>query len=956
MKVIKPNKLSVLTRCFEHARQPRLGVSVLAFVPITEEDAPLLAEISMWRFAAERLGKEAMLDAGIPKCRGEFLIHGSAFAPNGEAVGQVPVRATVGELQKSLLVSGDRFWRGPRRASEARPFTRAALDWSRAYGGPSFAQNPLGRGADQVEVEGEQIQRLPNVELAEAQVESASQEVEPGGFGPIDLSWPQRQALAGSYDETWLETAYPGLADDVDWGFFNVAPRDQQRETFWDGGEGYCLENLHPTKPKLRGTLPRLTARAFVTRELEAPSAAERIARAKQRARAGSDSKPDARNSEPDASSPTLDATGSQADAPSSQTDATAPPDPAPDSWDEDGETCFEEVALTLQTLWFFPDAERAILVFQGSIPIATDDGADIRHLVVAAERQGIEHHRPVDHYAQALAERLDPKHGAMAALREHQLLPAGMDTPLDLLTAEEELVGTEGLLGANLYRRAVLTHASVVAELVAQGVDPAMHPEPPAPPEPPPTLEELPALAEKMLAEAERLQEEAETKTAALRDEVDLKVEAAGLDAAALREAQETPPTGPPTWSAEAQRAQLREAIGTCRASGTPAPAFEAMLADAELQASWDKAELDMRDGYRMSAHFQTPAPRRPADQTEAIQTAVLEALAAGEDFSTLDLCGADLSGMDLRAANLRGALLESATLDGADLRGADLSDAVLAHASLRGATLDQCTLRGTNLGKARLDDASLRGAEFDQTILHGADLRGADLCGARLTQTNLMQTVFEGADATGLEADGQTFLDTDLRGLVLHGAALVKATFVKMDLRGVDFTDADLRKCTFVGCELGAVCFSGADLSGACFVEACTLDEADFSSATMTACNLRGSSMRGCVLSEAQIERADLSECDLSAAQLYRIQGRGARFDKADLSGVNLQSANLMGASFLSAVIHGADLRGANLHGADMARVRSNAELQLDDAVLTRVRIHPLHTESTEAPDESR
>ena len=37
--------------------------------------------------------------------------------------------------------------------------------------------------------------------------------------------------------------------------------------------------------------------------------------------------------------------------------------------------------------------------------------------------------------------------------------------------------------------------------------------------------------------------------------------------------------------------------------------------------------------------------------------------------------------------------------------------------------------------------------------------------------------------------------------------------------------------------------------------------------------------------------------------------------------------------------------DLRGTNLYGADMARVRSDAHVRLQDAVLVKVRVHPLH-----------
>ncbi len=903
MKVVKPHKLSVLTRCFEHERQCHLGVSVLAFVPLTEGQASLLSEVSLWTFVADRMGEAPVLDAGVPKCRAEFLVHGSAFSPGAQPCSQLPVRATVGDLRKSLQVTGDRFWRTGRRASEAHPFTQMPLDWSRAYGGPEFSSNPVGRGHGESEIEGERVTLLPNVELPDQRVAKRSQEVEPGGFGQIDLSWPQRQALAGTYDGAWLEEQFPGFARDIDWGFFNIAPRDQQRDAAWSGGEAYCFENLHPTRPQLHGRIPRLAARAFVTRELEVPTPAQKWA--SKRANIG---------------------TG-----------------PA-----QDGETCFEEVGLRLQTLWFFPDAERAVLIYQGSIPITTEDGADVRHLVLAAEHQGEQHRRPIEHYARVLAERLDPKRGGVAALREHELLPEGMGGPIDELAAEQSMVGSEGLMAANLHRGALLAHDRIVDELTVLGIDPSMHPDPPTPPGSVPSLEELPAFAEKALAEAEAHRERAAKQEEELRAEVDSEVEAAGIDAAALREQQETPQTGPPTWTAAAQRQQLKAAIAECEAGGSEAPEFVAMLADAELQASWEEAERSMREGYRQSAHFQTPAPARARDQRRPLRAFVLAALEAGEAFSTLNLSGVDLAGMDLRGADLRGALLEGVNLDGADLSGADLSDAILAHGSLRGATLDGCVLRRTNLGKAQLGGASLRRALLHETILHGADLSDVALEDAEIKAANLMEVVLSGADASGLKWEGLTLIEVQALGLGLAGAWLPGGTFIKMDLAGVDFAGAELSRCTFVSCELSGANFEGATLTGARFVEACNLDGAVFSHAELGQVNLRGTSMKGADFSHATLEGADLCECDLTDAVFYRALAQGARFDRADLTGASFLAANLMQVSLTNAVLYGADMRGANLHGADMARVRSDASLRLDDALLTKVRIHPTYAEA--------
>ena len=302
MKVLKPSKLSVLNRCFEHRRRYYMGVSVLAFIPL--EDAPvLLPEAAMWVFAGERLGAEA-LDVGIPKARGEYLIHGSAYAPGGAAVPELAVGARVGPLQKQLRVSGDRFWRGRNQASEPQPFTQMPLSWEQAYGGADYPRNPLGRGRAEVELFGQTVVPLPNVEDPRALVTAATQAVEPVGLRTIDISWPQRSALAGTYDQQWLEELFPGFAADVDWGVHNMAPRDQQREGWWQGGDAWELMNLHPEKARLAGTLPRWQARSFITRVL-----------GKGEARGKGESKREA----------------------------------------------FEEVPLALQTLWFFPDAELGV-------------------------------------------------------------------------------------------------------------------------------------------------------------------------------------------------------------------------------------------------------------------------------------------------------------------------------------------------------------------------------------------------------------------------------------------------------------------------------------------------------------------------------------------------------------------------------------------------------------------
>ena len=76
-----------------------------------------------------------------------------------------------------------------------------------------------------------------------------------------------------------------------------------------------------------------------------------------------------------------------------------------------------EEVPTALKTVWFFPHADRMILVYQGATMIAEEDGADITRMMIGAERLG--EPKGDDHYRRVIAERLDKEKGHLLALRD---------------------------------------------------------------------------------------------------------------------------------------------------------------------------------------------------------------------------------------------------------------------------------------------------------------------------------------------------------------------------------------------------------------------------------------------------------------------------------------------------------------------------------------------------------
>ena len=149
------------------------------------------------------------------------------------------------------------------------------LSWERAFGGPEFERNPLGKGFKPIErPDGSSVHPLPDIELRKHSLRKWSDRPEPAGFGPIPDTWPQRLKKFGSFDSRYLKERWPGYPRDFDWGFFNTAPEDQQIEGYLRGDEGFSAENLHAKLPAYRGRLPGLRVRLFLmngcvrTREL----------------------------------------------------------------------------------------------------------------------------------------------------------------------------------------------------------------------------------------------------------------------------------------------------------------------------------------------------------------------------------------------------------------------------------------------------------------------------------------------------------------------------------------------------------------------------------------------------------------------------------------------------------------------------------------------------------------
>jgi hypothetical protein len=194
-------------------------------------------------------------DYHIGKSGTDILMTGYACAPQEQAVRSLDVHVSVGTVNKTLRVFGDRFWnRG--LITHPETFTKMPLVYERAFGGAdvhngisrsSEERNPIGCGyAGEKSLQEMDGMPLPNIECPQQLISHYTDRPTPAGVAPISPAWLPRAQYAGTYDEQWQQTRAPYLPNDFDLRFLNVAHPDLIYPGFLVGGESVAIHGMHP--------------------------------------------------------------------------------------------------------------------------------------------------------------------------------------------------------------------------------------------------------------------------------------------------------------------------------------------------------------------------------------------------------------------------------------------------------------------------------------------------------------------------------------------------------------------------------------------------------------------------------------------------------------------------------------------------------------------------------------
>jgi len=895
----------VLSRTYTDGDRDFFSLTGIVLLPFSNP-TQLLPEATLWRFVAQQLGKDAVLDIGMPKKNGEFLVSGKCHVANNSPVEAMAVKVKVGLLEKSLTVMGDRLCKlvkSRREVSKPMAFTEMSMSYANAFGGVGFERNPLGKGLPLAE-DGAPYP-LPNVLNPNESVVSMDDRPEPASFAPLDFLWPQRFSKAGTYDDAWYQTRFPNFAKDMDWSIFNTAQPDQWLPGFFKGDERIEVSGMHPDVPVQSTQLPAYRVRCFITEKTETEEAFREVPM-----------QPETLWLFPNASHMVLIYRG----------------------------------VLEIGT----DDASSVLHLVAG--------------IEALGEPKPVQHYRSV--LAQRLDKRRGAVHALddgpllptgllelapMAEVADMQAKSQSQGFLADHMRrkAEKQLQQAKEQAVAQRAQILDIAHAngaappdlSALDQLIATTLPPSM---------PTPRIEDLPQI----LAESEREVETA--RASALAKQAELKAQMAALSAQTgtdISKLAKAPPA--PRFSAEKALNEIRLASASGKATRQASPVLDALLGDPKLTSRLQQAEAASLQAYRLGAqHY---GPTDVGIQAQFLRTKVQTGLARKASFANQDLTGADLHGLDLSGADFSNALMESVDLRQANLTGAKLTGALIAHAKLDGANLAGANLVGANLGKASMVGTRALDTDFSRAVLDQANLRNADLTGARLDSAKLGSVKLAGAilvraslvdtqlmdifrdQPSALEAPVEPVAPEEAPGLDLRSTNFSQANMKGVMLLNSQLDGAVLKGVCLDGATLLGVSATGADFSGATFVNARAVkgsrfDRAVFKGADISKANFRSAGLDRADLSGACLQNADLSEATLRLAILTGANAKGLRAAKVDLSNARMAGANLHGAILQKANISGADLTNASLYMADLLKVKRDQFTLLDGANLKR------------------
>jgi len=907
MKTIKPFRLTSLHRPYSWRKRNFLSVAIFALADLRDPQHPkLLSDIEVWREVMPELDCDGVIDHVLPKTVPEFLIGGHAYTHHQEDKTKVMVRAQVGELEKTLLVFGDRYQIGD-RPTEPAPFESMPLAWSRAFGGPGYAENPVGTGIAPQDVGEQKRVRYPNIEHGVNRYQYGQRNGKPYGYGPINMLYPRRFGLMGTYSERWKKEEFPGFFPDMNPLIFNAAEPDQRwpERSELPLGAPFRLWNLHPTLPCWEGELPQWRARTFIRRK------------------------------------PVDDTAGA-----------------------------FAEIDMRPTTAWFVPHQERILLIYHGNIEVEEDDASDVLSLMSALEGPGVERSAAHYQEIMRLREDPETGGTHVLCddeLITASLLGAiNVDTDAVYQTPTwiKSQLHKHRLLAQ--HRQTALEYGKDPDEFPLELHGPERRYGPGDLPELARDMEKQQEETRKLKAELEQKGEELKAyfqQHGMPMPDTDIRPSGPPTQLLDILEHPEQLGQLVRPGTTEVDLTLLGKLMGDTEPlevdqNAKHVPEYQEflkqnpdMMSESTRWAQEPARQRQFRSmkpllhkSYLYSAHWQDAALKLDTEQNRIIRELVLEKYQRNASLRELNLTGCSLPDMKLHDADFSLSFLENSDLSDGEFQDCDFSECVLARADLSNTKFVRCRFNKANLSLAKLYNVCFEACEFHESVIEDVTFEQCAIQGGRFE--SLMPNKFRMRDCRLADCHFRMsiFNEADLSECRLDGVRFEKVSFQNSRFGSTVFENASLDGGSFFITTLSQVFFHDCQVSNTAFIHQTRLDECSFEASRLAQCNFRETPMPATNFEQARIEMCDFSLADLSHAKLRGCRATHSTFTRTLLAHADLSNANLMSSDFKAAELRHADLNRANLFRANFALGKLDGSTALAGAYTKEVNLYPL------------
>jgi len=232
---------------------------------LSDEQTPPTVADEYWGEPNESSLKYAS-DFHIGKPATDIIMIGNAYAQNNQPTKQLDVNLSVGQVNKTVRVFGDRVWKDG-RITTPEPFQSMPMIYEKAFGGEHIIddqehlleeKNPVGCGfAGKRSISDMNGIILPNLEDPDKLISNYTDRPDPACFALSSPTWHPRLNYLGTYDEEWQANRAPYLPSDFDNRFFNMAHNNLIYPGYLQGGESVQITNMH-SKGNLQFNLPHI--------------------------------------------------------------------------------------------------------------------------------------------------------------------------------------------------------------------------------------------------------------------------------------------------------------------------------------------------------------------------------------------------------------------------------------------------------------------------------------------------------------------------------------------------------------------------------------------------------------------------------------------------------------------------------------------------------------------------